>query len=92
MIGPLDIVELGLTEEGVGEWTIVERFREGRPGQVQFPIQPRPSTEFWIRAQSPHVFNTKPTSVGRVRLWVRDHTQREGERHEYEVEPPPEIV
>ena len=86
---PLDIVELGVTEDGVGEWAIDEKVREGGAGRVSFPIRPRPSEEFWIRARSPLSFETKPTSFGRMTLWCRDHTQREEERHQYIVDRPP---
>lgn len=86
---PLDIIELELTEEGVGPWTIQEVFREAHPERVDFPISVERATEFWIDARSPRVSATKPEGVGRLTLRFRDHTQREGEAHEYVVADPP---
>lgn len=86
---PLDIVELGLTEEGVGEWIIEEVFREGDPRPVIFPIPVERATEFWIGAISPRSSDTKPTSVGRITLRFRDHTQPPGEAHQHVIELPP---
>lgn len=78
---------LGLTEEGVGAWTIVEVFRDGR--QVPFPISVERSTEFWIAARSPQVFDAEPASVAPITLWFRDHTQHSGDAHEYVIPQPP---
>ena len=86
---PLDIVELEVTEEGVGAWTLDEVFRQTDGRGVGFPIPVERSTEFWIGASSPRAFDSKPTSVGRITLRFRDHTQRPGEVHEYVVENPP---
>jgi hypothetical protein len=61
---PLDVIELGVTEEGVGTWTIDEVFRETDGRKVPLPIPVERSTEFWIGASSPQAFDTKPTSVG----------------------------
>lgn len=84
----LDIIELGVMEEGVGAWTIVEVFREdGR--KVRYPIPVERSTEFWIDARSPRAFNTEPASVGPITLRFRDHTQRSGDAHEYVIPQPP---
>jgi hypothetical protein len=88
-VQPLDIVELGLTEDGVGAWTIDEVFLQARGERLDFPIRLNPSAEFWLRSRSPRSFETKPTSVGRLTLWFRDHTQGEGQRHEYAVDRPP---
>ncbi len=85
----LDIVDLGVTEDGVGAWTIREVFRENIGGQIPRPIAVERSVEFWIDAESPRGSDTKPTSVGRMTLWFRDHTQREGERHECVIDRPP---
>ena len=86
---PLDIVELVVTEEGVGTWTIGEVFREADGRRVPFPIPVDRSTEFWIDARSPRAFDTKPTSVGPITLRFRDHTQHPGEAHEYVIPQPP---
>src|SRR5262249_14891278 len=86
---PLDIVELGVKEEGVGPWTVQEMFREGLAGQVNLPIPVERAAEFWIDARSPRVSAAKPAAVGRLTIWFRDHTQRSGEAHEYTVEKPP---
>ena len=82
---PLDIIELGVTEEGVGMRTINEVFREADGRGAPFPIPVERSTEFWIDALSPRAFDTKPTSVGPITLRFRDHTQRPGEAHEYMI-------
>jgi hypothetical protein len=85
---PLDIIELGLTEEGVGEWIIQEMFREGgRP--VSLPISVERVTEFWIDARSPLISDKKSTSVGQITLRFRDHTQPPDGAHEHVVEKPP---
>lgn len=86
---PLDIIELGVMEERVGAWTIVEVFRETDGRQVPFPISVERSTEFWIDARSTRAFDTEPTSVGPITLWFRDHTQRSGDAHEYVIPRPP---
>lgn len=86
---PLNIVELGVMEEGVGAWTIVEVFREADGRQVAFPIPVERSTEFWIDARSPRAFKTEPASVRPITLWFRDHTQRSGDAHEYVITVPP---
>jgi len=85
----LDIVDLGVTEDGVGPWTIREVFRENIGGQIPRPITVERSVEFWIDAESPHCSDTKPSSVGRMTLWFRDHTQRGGDRHETVIDDPP---
>jgi len=85
---PVDVVELGVIEDGVGEWPIDEKYRMGPRTQVPFPIRLQPSEEFWIRARSPQAFPTKPTSFGRLTVWCRDHTQSEGERHELAIDQP----
>jgi hypothetical protein len=87
-VRPLDVVEAGLTEEGVGPWTIDELFLQARGERLDFPIRLNPSAEFWLRARSPRAFETRVFSVGRLTLWFRDHLQREGERHEYVVAQP----
>jgi len=86
---PLDIVDCGLTEDGVGDWIIDEVFWEKNGRPVGSPIPVERSTEFWIRARSPKTFNTKPVSVGRLTIRFRDHTQPLGRWHEYVVEEPP---
>lgn len=86
---PLDIIELGVTEEGVGTWTINEVFREADGRKVPFPIPVERSTEFWIDARSPRAFDTKPTSVEPITLRFRDHTQCSGDAHEYVIPQPP---
>jgi hypothetical protein len=60
-------------------WALREVFHEhtGRP--VPRPIEVERSAEFWIDAESPRGSEMKPTSVGRMTLWFRDHT---GVRHE----------
>ncbi len=85
----LDILELGVSEDEVGDWSIEEVFRQedGRP--TGFPIPVERATEFWIAAYSPRTFATKPTSVGRLTLRFRDHTQPAGEAHEHVVDEPP---
>jgi hypothetical protein len=87
---PLDILEVGVTEEGVGAWQINEVFwGSGAPGGVAFPIPVERSTEFWIDATSPQAFDTKPVSVGPITLIFRDHTQRSGEAHQHVIQKPP---
>ena len=86
---PLDFVELGLTEDGVGDWIIDEVFFEKNGRKVDSPIPIERSTEFWIRARSPKTFNIRPASVGRLTFRFRDHTQLPGRWHEYVVEEPP---
>lgn len=86
---PLDIIELGVTEEGVGIWTIDKVFQEADGREVSYPIPVERSTEFWIGAWSPRAFDTKPTSVGPITLRFRDHTQRLGNAHEYVIPQPP---
>lgn len=88
-VQPLDIVEVGLTEDGVGPWTIDELFLQARGERLDLPIRLNPSAEFWLRARSPMAFAAKPIPVGRLTLWFRDHTQKPGERHEYQREYPP---
>jgi hypothetical protein len=83
---PLDIVELGVREEGVGEWTLDEVFWEGTGRATSFPIRVNPSAEFWVSSTSPKPSDTKPPSVGTLTLWFRDHTQPEGDAHEYTTE------
>jgi hypothetical protein len=85
-VQPLDIVELGLTEDGVGDWTIDEVFLQTKGELLGLPIRLNPSAEFWLRSRSPASFEAKPTSVGRLTLWFQDHTQGEGQRHEYVVD------
>lgn len=86
---PVDVVELGVIEDGVGAWPIDEMFREGAGVRVNFPVRLQPSEEFVIRARSPQAFATKPTSFRRLTIWCRDHTQGEGERHEFAIDQPP---
>lgn len=86
---PLDIIELQLVEDGVGEWAIREMFREADTRPVIFPISVERATEFWIDAESPQAWDKKPTSLGRITLRLRDHTQTPGEMHEHVVENPP---
>jgi hypothetical protein len=88
-VQPLDIVELGLTEDGVGPWTIDELFLEARSERLDLPIRLNPSAQFWLRARSTLSFQTKPTEIGKLTLWFRDHTQGDGQRHEYVMERPP---
>jgi hypothetical protein len=80
---PLDIVELGVREESVGEWTIDEVFWERTGRATGFPIHVNLSTEFWVRSRSPNPSATK--AVGALTLWFRDHTQPEGEAHEFTI-------
>ena len=88
--GPaLDVLEIGLTEEGVGEWVVDEVFREKDGMAFGFPIPVERSTEFWIRARSPIPSNAR-TKVGRMTFRVRDHTQSAGECYEYVVDEPPQ--
>ncbi|CBE69945.1 MAG: HNH endonuclease [Candidatus Methylomirabilis oxygeniifera] len=86
---PLDIIELGVTEEGVGTWTINEIFREADGRKAPFPIPVERSTEFWIDVRSPQAFDAKPASVGPITLWFRDHTQRSGNSHKHVIPQPP---
>lgn len=86
---PLDIIELGVTEEGVGTWTINEVFREADGRKVPFPIPVERATEFWIDARSPQAFDTEPTLVGPITLLFRDHTQRSGDAHKHVIPQPP---
>jgi hypothetical protein len=81
---PLDIVELGVSEDGV-EWIIDEVFREGKGGRVGFPIRLDPAAEFWLRARSPVTGPSKPASLGPLTVWCEGHT---GWRHEHVVEKP----
>ena len=87
-VQPLDVVELGLTEDGVGPWTVDALLLPSARERLDVPIRLNPSSEFWLRARSPCSFEAKPTSVGRLTLWFRDHTQGEGERYEYVVDRP----
>jgi hypothetical protein len=87
-VRPLDILELGLTELGVGPWTIDELFLEARGERLDLPIRLDPSAQFWLRARSTMSFETKPTELGRLTLWFRDHTQNDGQRHEYVMDHP----
>lgn len=88
--GPaLDVLEIGLMEEGVGHWVIDEVFRETDRRPVAFPIPVHRSTEFWIRARSPVSSNSR-TRVGRITFRVRDHTQDAAECHAYIVDEPPQ--
>jgi hypothetical protein len=87
-VQPLDVIEFGLAEDGIGPWTIDELFLQARGERLDLPIRLNPTAEFWLRARSPQSFPTKPTSIGKLTLWFRDHTQREGERHEYVVDQP----
>ncbi len=84
---PLDIIEVGLAEEGVGEWIIEELFRER--GRLSLPIPVERATDFWISARSPRTSHTKPLTVGQITLRFRDHTQPPGEAHQYVVTNPP---
>jgi hypothetical protein len=82
----LDIVELGVEEDGVGKWRIREIFREGRGDALRPPISVERSVEFWIDAESPMVSGSKGFSLNPVTFWFKDHT---GQRHELVVESPP---
>lgn len=86
---PLDIVELRVMEKGVGEWVIGEMFQEPHSRPLALPISVERATEFWIDASSPQTWDVKPTSPGRITLWIRDHTQAKGEAHIHVVENPP---
>ncbi len=55
-VRPLDVVEAGLTEDGVGPWIIDELFLAARGERLDFPLRLNPSMEFWLRARSPKRF------------------------------------
>ncbi len=72
----VSILELQVSEEDIGNWAIDEVFLEGSGARVQFPIQVQQAFECWVRMRSPRTLPGLPIEIGRLRLRVRDHTQR----------------
>jgi len=86
---PLDIVDIRVTEDGVGDWKIDHIVNESERKNIVLPISVARAAEFWIFAASPQALNAKVTSIGPITLRFRDHKQVEGEAHQYRIEEPP---
>jgi hypothetical protein len=86
---PLNILQLRLSEAGVGDWQIEEVFRESDGRPLIFPIAVERAVEFWISAASPQNDSVRRSSVGKVTVHIRDHTQASGEGHELVIDNPP---
>lgn len=75
--GPIDILELQIHEDGVGQWQIFEVLdANGRP--LTGPIRIDGAREVEIKARSPRTYPTHEFRLGNLSLHVRDSTQGEG--------------
>ena len=77
---PTTIVDLSLTEEGVGVWERVEIVDvRGRP--IDLPVSVANAVDLWLRSKSPKTFSTRPgpQAFGSFELHIRDHTLPEAD-------------
>ncbi len=73
---PVDVVELKVHEDGVGNWQISEIFgTDSAATPITLPIRVDGAVEFNLRAWSPRTFQALPVNTGRLTLMIRDHTQ-----------------
>jgi hypothetical protein len=74
---PVQVLELRVTEENVGAWSIDELL-DGSGSKIVLPIPVHGACDLWVRVRSPQTFPNLPFEVGRLLLQLRDHTQNPG--------------
>ena len=81
---PVDVVELRVHEDRVGDWEISEIFRpDPAATPITLPIRVDGAVEFNIRAWSPRTFQALPIDIGKLALEMRDSTQAAGKYYRF---------
>jgi len=83
---PLDVVELSVVEDGLGAWKL-EGITTPDGRWLHLPLRIANAAEVWVRNTSPVTYANKRSlpEFGRFTLRIRDHTQKPGDFHVFDL-------